>query len=304
MWSVPSSPMSVLLSWPMAEASTVSWRALVHETAALLGDASEARWICEEVSGCRGAEWFGLLDSPAGTRAVARLDALVARRQAGEPLQYVLGAWPFRHLELFVDQRVLIPRPETEVVVGHALDLLRPLISASRPVVAADLGTGSGAIALSLVSELPLGSAEVWATDVSTDALDVARANLAGIGRRGVGVRLALGSWFDALPAALLGTFDVIVSNPPYVLVDDLRLDASVAEWEPGLALFGGPDGLDAVRVLVSGAQAWLRPGGSLVVEIGSGQGPAVRALALAAGFNHVDIRPDLSGHDRALIAR
>jgi release factor glutamine methyltransferase len=224
----------------------------------------------------------------------------VSRRRAGEPLQYVLGSWGFRHLDLLVDRRVLIPRPETELVVDEALTLAAEL---GPPLLIADLGTGSGAIALALAQELPLGAAEVWATDRSTGALDVARANLAGLGRAAVHVRIAQGDWFGALPADREGRFDLIVSNPPYVADAEVLPDA-VAAWEPAGALRAGPDGLDAVRILVAGATTWLRPGGALVVEIGAGQGPSSAALAVAAGLGAVTVRADLAGRDRVLTAR
>ncbi len=147
-----------------------------------------------------GIELMLGLDEPATVRGVARLDAMVARRSTGEPLQYVLGRWGFRLLDLMIDRRVLIPRPETEIVAERALDELRRLDPDDIPVVV-DLGTGSGAIGLSLAREH--GSAEVWITDVSTDALDVARANLAGLGRHGSRVRAVEGSWFEPLPVEL-----------------------------------------------------------------------------------------------------
>jgi release factor glutamine methyltransferase len=161
----------------------------------------------------------------------------------------------------------------------------------------ADLGTGSGAIGLSLAVELPLVGTTVWITDVSDDALDVARANLAGIGRAAVNVRVAAGSWFDALPADV--ELDVIVSNPPYVADGSALLDASVRDWEPAGALFAGPDGLDAIRLLVSGAPRHLRPGGWLVLEHGLDQGPAVRSLLEMAGYDAIETRVDLAGHER-----
>jgi release factor glutamine methyltransferase len=287
----------------VTEGATASWRQLWIETTARLGGgpeaANEARWLCQEVSGSAGPEWALGLDAAAAQRAVARLDALVARRLAGEPLQYVLGSWGFRQLDLFVDGRVLIPRPETEGVVDVALELLA---GRERPLVVADLGTGSGAIALSLARELPLTGVEIWATDASADALDVARANLAGLGREAVNVRLAEGNWFDALPDSLQGRLDLIVSNPPYVATGD-DLPAAVRDWEPVEALFAGADGLDALRVLVAGAAVWLRPGGSLVVEIGTGQGGVAVALAEEAGLVAVVVRPDLAGRDRVLVA-
>jgi release factor glutamine methyltransferase len=282
---------------------TTSWRRLwIETTAALGGDpeaANEARWLCQEAAGVDGPEWALGLDAAAGARAVARLDAMVARRRAGEPVQYVLGSWAFRHLDLLVDRRVLIPRPETEQVVDVAL---AAVAGRERPLLVADLGTGSGAIALSLAQELPLTGVEIWATDVSSDALDVARANLAGLGRPAANVRLAEGDWFAALPVERRGCFDLVVANPPYVAADD-ELEPAVRDWEPAGALYAGPDGLDAVRVLVAGAASWLRPGGRLVVEIGAGQGEAAVALAEAAGLVDAVVHPDLAGRDRVLAA-
>jgi release factor glutamine methyltransferase len=258
--------------------------------------------LCEEVSGADGAEWADARATRATARQVDRLRALVARRRAGEPLQYVIGAWPFRGLTLMVDRRVLIPRPETEEVVGVALELaaiaLRP-----GPHTIVDLGTGSGAIALSLVAELPLGSAAVWATDMSKDALDVARANLAGIGRAAAHVRLAQGHWYEALDDRLRASIDLVVSNPPYVAAGE-PLPEVVRAWEPPLALEGGAHGLDALRIVIGEAGRWLRPDGVLVVEIGATQGPAAAALARAAGLRDVAVRRDMAGHDRVLTAR
>ena len=214
-------------------------------------------------------------------------------------MQYVLGEWSFRHLTLAVDRRVLIPRPETELVAEVAIDLA----AACAPTrVVADLGTGSGAIGLSLAFELPRRGTEVWLTDASREALDVATANLAGIGPAAANVRVAHGSWFDALPDDV--QFDVIVSNPPYVAVGSPDLDDMVGDWEPAAALFAGRDGLDDIRVLANGAPDRLRPGGSLVLEIGSDQRRAVEDLLERAGLVDVEIRPDLSGRDRIATAR
>ena len=286
------------------------------ETTGRLGDRDEARWVVQAASGLDRAGWPLHLDDLAGARAVARLDQMVARRLGGEPLAYVLGSWSFRTVDLLVDRRVLIPRPETELVAEVALAEARRALTLAdadptgagagargRPVRVADLGTGSGAIALSLAAELPLGAAEVWATDVSPDALDVARANLAGLGRRGAQVRLAAGPWFEALPGELAGELAVVVSNPPYVAEHD-DIEAAVVAWEPAGALFAGPDGLDAVRHLVSEASRWVRPGGALVLEIGSAQGEAAAELAHRAGWVEVEVRSDLAGRDRILRAR
>lgn len=274
---------------------TLTWGELWNETTTGL-DRPRARWLCEVASGHDGDEFLAILAHPASERAVAHLDAMLARLADGEPLQYVLGRWGFRHLDLMVDRRVLIPRPETELVVDVALRHARSL---EHPITCADLGTGSGAIGLSLARELPIDGVTVWMTDCSTEALDVARANAAGIGRAAANVRLAHGDWFGALPANLAGHLGVVVSNPPYVGDDDPELEAIVRQWEPAIALFGGTDGLDAIRDLIAESGQWLRPGGWLVVEIGSTHGRRVTELLHAAGFDDVSITADLSGHDR-----
>jgi release factor glutamine methyltransferase len=277
-----------------------TWRQLLTGTAEVLGDVSEARWLCQEASGLEGAEWVLGLDQAATQGGVARLDAMVARRRGGEPLQYVLGHWAFRRLDLLVDRRVLIPRPETELVAEVALGLAS---GQPDPLVIADLGTGSGAIALALADELFPRPVTIWACETEADALDVARANLAGIGRAGTTVRMAWGSWFGALPPELAGRLALVVSNPPYLAEGDPAVETSVWEWEPSSALFAGADGLDALRAIIAGAPAWLRPGGALVCEIGAAQGAAVSALAADAGLGDIEVRPDLAGLDRILVA-
>lgn len=271
-------------------------RAAWDETTALVGSRHEARWLLEVACSLDGAEFDTHLNDGLTERMVAHLDAMVARYRAGEPLQYVLGRWQFRYLDLAIDRRVLIPRPETELVAEVAIELARSC--SPRRVV--DLGTGSGAIGLSLAAELPLDDTEVWLTDVSTDALDVARANLAGIGRAARNVRVAHGDWFAALPREL--RFEVIVSNPPYVATDDPALDASVRDWEPSAALFAGDDGLDDYRRIIADAPDHLADGGWLILEIGSTQSDTVRAL-LADRFVNIEIRPDLAGRPRIAIA-
>lgn len=283
----------------MTDDDTVTVRELIGQTASVLGNRHEARWLVEVATALDGAELDAALDEPVTVRMVQHLDSMVARYRSGEPLQYVLGRWSFRHLDLAVDTRVLIPRPETELVAGVAIELARSIEPTRR---VADLGTGSGAIGLAMATELPLAGTEVWITDVSDDALAVARANLAGIGRAARNVRVAAGSWFDALPAG--ERFDVIVSNPPYVAEGSPLLATAVRDWEPAGALFAGPDGLDDVRAIVGGAPERLVDGGWLVLEIGIDQGDAVRGLLAAAGFVDVEIRPDLAGHDRIAIGR
>jgi release factor glutamine methyltransferase len=274
-------------------------RELWRQTGDLLGARHEARWICEVAAALDGPDFDAALDEPMSERMVQHHDAMVARYRAGEPLQYVLGRWSFRRLDLAVDRRVLIPRPETELLVDVALGLLADVESPRRIV---DLGTGSGAIGLAMADELPLDGTEVWLTDASEDAIAVASANLAGIGRAARNVRVAIGDWFDAIPAD--ARFDLVISNPPYVAEGSPLLDGAVAEWEPATALFAGTDGLDAYRVIVPAARHRLVPGGWLVVEIGTDQGASVRALCETAGFSDVDVRPDLAGHDRIVVAR
>jgi len=279
----------------------VTWRTLLNETIEVLGERPQARWICETACGLDGDEFLAELDEPATERMVAQLDAMVARYRAGEPLAYVMGHWSFRTIELMVDRRVLIPRPETEMVAGRALELARGVADQRRVV---DLGTGSGAIGLSLAAELPIMGTEVWLTDYSTDAVDVARANAIGLGRAAANVRVCHGSWFDALPVDVRGEIDVVVSNPPYIADGDPEVAESVLEYEPHTALFAGDDGLDDVRTIARDARDWLRSGGWLVMEIGYQQGDAVKALLEGFGFVDVAIANDLTGRPRIAEAR
>jgi len=287
---------------------TVSWRQLLADAGHRLGGPGspssapvvDARRIVEEASGWDGAELHRRLDEPATERGVAHFDRMVVRRLAGEPLQYVLGRWGFRTLDLALDLRALIPRPETEQVVTEALRELDRMGAGSARVV--DLGTGSGAIALSVAAERE--GTEVWATDVSPDALALARANLAGLGRRrATRVRLVEGDWFAALPSSLAGTVDLVVANPPYVAACE-PLPAEVADWEPTGALVAGPTGLEAIAAIVAEAPGWLAPDAAAVVEIGATQAAAATDLARTAGFSDVEVRPDLAGRPRALVAR
>ncbi|MEA3217286.1 MAG: release factor glutamine methyltransferase [Acidimicrobiia bacterium] len=296
----------------MSDDGTLTWRQIYAEAVDRLAASGaesaemDARRMLEEATGAEGSEWLVVLDDKATERRLAKFDAMVARRQRGEPLQYVLGRWGFRHLDLMVDRRALIPRPETEQVADRALHEVNRLIEAEGVTYAdrlpvADLGTGSGAIGLALASEQPL--IDVWATDISSDALAVARANLAGIGRAGTRVRLAEGSWFEALPPDLLGQLGVIVSNPPYVAADD-PLPREVAEWEPRLALVPGPTGREVIEHLIDTAPGWLRPAGALVVELAPTQAASAVERARAAGYARAESYADLTGRQRVLVAR
>lgn len=276
----------------------LTWRQLWADTAKVLDDRPAARWLCETACGLDGDEFTAALDEPATERMVKHLDEMVGRYRTGEPLAYAMGRWTFRRVELMIDRRVLIPRPETELVAEAAIELARRI----SPRRVADLGTGSGAIGLSMAAELPIDNTEVWLTDASTDALDVARANAAGLGRAAANVRFGQGSWWSALPSELRGTFDVVVSNPPYIAVDDTEVDESVREWEPASALFAGGDGLDDIRAIMTGAREWLKPGGWLVLEIGYRQGDAVLALATECGLVNAEVRNDLAHRPRIVI--
>ena len=220
---------------------------------------------------------------------------LAERRAGGEPLQYVLGTAAFRYLELSVGPGVLVPRPETEVLVERALDRLPP----EGNIV--DVGTGSGAIALAIKQERP--DARVWATDDSSDALRYARLNRKELE---LDVEILRGGLLEALPGSLRGDFDVVVSNPPYVAESETDLVASdVLGHEPDHAVFGGgEDGLSIVSALVSQARHWLRPRGWLVCEIGHGQAAAVVALFEGAGFVDSGVHEDLAGWDRIVEGR
>ena len=332
---------------PLLKAATSQNRHLNPDTA--------SRRILAEISGYETSELLSIWHDPAPELAAARYEQMLQRLQAGEPLQYVLGSWGFRRLDLFLDNRVLIPRPETEIVVEVALNELaarakmlsnqsasqgRATTGTGLPprLLVADLGCGSGAIGLSLAAECP--NAEVICTDISSDALAVTRANLAGIGTAGMRVRLAQGSWYDALekipsphqstaptqnsqaanlpkppqkstanPAqnpqnsSLKGKLDLIVSNPPYI-ADHEQLPEIITAHEPANALYAGPKGTEAILALLNGAPQWLAPGGSIVCEIAPHQAEAATNAAQAAGLTNIKILPDLVNRPRVLRAQ
>ena len=217
---------------------------------------------------------------------LARLEELVARREQREPLAYVLGEWGFRRLTLVVDARVLVPRPETEIVVERCLALVRAI---DRPRVL-DVGTGSGAIALAIADEHP--GALVTGVDFSEDALAVARENAR---RTGLAVASERADLFEGLPA---GPWDLVVSNPPYVAPGEIEsLSPEVREWEPRIALVG--DG--ATQAVARGARAVLREGGGLVLETAEGTATAVAAYLRDLGYAEVAVTEDLTGRDRVV---
>ena len=281
-----------------------TWRPLYEQAVERLGDRRTAQWFVEDAS---GSSWPAALDEPVPAIAREAFLSMLGRREAGEPVQYVLGHWAFRKLDLLVDGRVLIPRPETEVVVEVALAelaLVAPADAEGPHPVVVDLGTGSGAIALSMATERP--DVEVWATDMSREALAVASANLAGLGSQAVGrVRLVQGSWWSALPLELRRSVTLAVANPPYVADGEVaHLPEEVSRWEPRQALVAGPTGLEALEAIVSEAPSWLAGRSALVAEIAPRQSGAAKSLALSAGFSDVAVRNDLAGRERVLVAR
>ena len=280
---------------------------LISELAAALGARHEARFIVEEVAG-PGPARPGTPVSPADAAAIR---SLAGRRAGGEPLQYVLGHWAFRVLDLEVDPRVLIPRPETEQVVEVALGVLAGLGAADPAIV--DAGTGSGAIALSLAVELA-GShpgGRIWGVDRSADALAVARANLERVSSRPDGrmlpVTFAEGSWLDPLPAAMKGGLTMVVSNPPYVAAGEWPDLPPEVRCEPTGALMApdgsdGTPGLGDVEAVLRQSWEWLGRPGAAVIELAPHQAEAAAGLARAMGYLNVEVAPDLAGRPRALI--
>jgi release factor glutamine methyltransferase len=225
-------------------------------------------------------------DAQVEVEAVDRFEELLGRRRRGEPVAYLIGHRPFRALELVVDGRVLIPRPETEGLVEAAVEIL------PADATALDVGTGSGAIALALATERP--DVVVQGIDLSPDAVAVAVRNAADLD---LDVSFTVGDLLEGARPA-----DAVLANLPYV-ERTAELPIDVAEFEPSLALFGGDDGLEVIRRLAAQLAERQWPEWALL-EIGESQGAAVTDLMHAAGFARVEVRPDLSGRDRVVIAR
>ena len=282
-----------------------TWRELWRSTSERLGDPAPTRWLLEEASGADGAALLCRLDEEAGPEATARLESLVRRRLAGEPLQHVLGHWGFRALEVAVDARVLVPRPETESLVTFALRELDRLCG-TRPgghALAVDLGTGSGVIALSLVAER--ANVRVIATDRSAGALEVVASNLSRISAEAAGrVELRRGDWYLALPRDAAGQIDLIVANPPYLAEREWAgLEPAVRDFDPIEALVAGPGGLEAIEAILAGAPAWLTRPGAVLLEIAPDQEGSALELAHDAGFGSAAVEEDLAGRPRVLVA-
>lgn len=260
-----------------------------------------AEWLLSAATGLSRIELYAYHDRPLADDERALLREGVKRRAAGEPLQYVTGEVAFRHIIVKVRPGVLIPRPETEILVDSVLPAIDAAIAERGTALVADICTGSGCIALSIASERP--TTRVVACDLSQVALTVTAENAT---RLGLAERVVVvgGDLFAALDEDLRGQLDVIVSNPPYIPSADVPdLPAEVAGFEPHLALDGGPDGLGVYRRLLAEARTWLRPGGLIGVELDE------RMVNIAAGeavewYEEVRVVRDLTGRDRIVTAR
>jgi len=259
--------------------------------------ATEARWILERATHIAEASRI---------TPVAR--AMAARRAGGEPLQYVLGSWSFRNLELKVDERALIPRPETEQVVEAALERWRRTRPGNGAMSIVELGCGTGAISLSLISELrgETRFGECVMTDLSSETLRLAGENAVALGATGITLRL--GNWFGALSEGLQGSIDLLIANPPYV-PDTQRghLDA-VLDWEPDMALYApasreGIEGFAHVETLITQSRTWLSPGGVLCLEMSEHHVAIAMTLAAQVGLVGVEEIRDLAGMPRGITA-
>jgi release factor glutamine methyltransferase len=256
-------------------------------------DAVDAQWLLAHALGRSTAWLYAHADDAVDNAAAVYFETLVERRVAGEPVAYLTGRRGFWSFELQVTPDTLIPRPETELLVELALTHLPP----DRVLQVADLGTGSGAIALALAHERP--RAQVLATDASPAALDVARANATSLGI--ANIAFAHGDWCAALEQR---RFDLIASNPPYIAAGDPHLALGDLRREPAAALASGVDGLDAIRRIVAGTRLHLVAGGWLLLEHGMEQGDAVRGLLRDAGFVDASTDRDLEGRDRVSSGR
>ncbi len=259
--------------------------------------ARDAVVLARAVLGWDQARWLAHNCDPAPGGFTDAFLHLLTRRATREPVAYILGTREFYGRSFVVSPDVLIPRPETELVIDRALHWLSAGGRPAAPVIV-DVGTGSGCLAVTLALECP--AARIGATDVSPAALEVARANAV---RHGVASRI---EWrHAALAGDLTGGVDLIVANPPYGAEDDrASLAADVRDFEPVVALFAGRDGLDVIRPLVPAAIRALRPGGALIMEIGAGQAPAVEDIVRRAGFEDVVVHADLAGIPRVVVGQ
>ncbi|MDF1819682.1 MAG: peptide chain release factor N(5)-glutamine methyltransferase [Immundisolibacteraceae bacterium] len=266
---------------------------LRHQLQSVAGESAqvEADLLLMTVLDCNRAQLFSAGDEPITAAQHRQLTTLVGRRLQGEPMAYILGKREFWSLDLTVNGATLIPRPETEQLVEIALQEIT-----GEQARVADLGTGSGAIALALASERPHW--QLIATDASQAALEVANGNARALALSNVEFRQ--GEWFVPLAGE---QFDLIISNPPYVAVDDPCLKQGDTAMEPRTALAAGDDGLDDLRQLINGAAEFLHTGGQLLLEHGNDQQAELARLLTTAGWHQIRYYEDLAGHDRCLLA-
>jgi release factor glutamine methyltransferase len=276
--------------WTVRDA--LDWTVEHFERKGIDGPRRSAEWLLSAATGLSRIELYAHFDRPLSEGERAAYRASIERRAAGEPLQYVTGEMPFRHIVLKVRPGVFIPRPETEVLVDEVLTALEGV---EDPIVV-DLCTGSGAIAVSVAHERP--DARVYATEIVPETAEVARENAE---RCGVADRVTVltGDLFGPLPAELRGNVHAVASNPPYIPTPDLAdLPAEVGGFEPRVALDGGADGLETVRRIVADARSWLVPGGALIIETDTST-VKTAVNEMAAWYEGTKAVRDLSGRDR-----
>lgn len=254
-------------------------------------DAREARWLLAQVLQCPPIQLLTAAQREVSVTQEMAYLALRERRRRGEPLAYLLGHWEFWSLDLIITPAVLIPRPETELLVAAAL-YSRPV---ALPQMVVDLGTGSGAVALAIAKERP--NWQVVATDCSPGALDIAQRNARRLGLTNIEFRA--GIWLEPLAGR---RFDLIISNPPYVACHDPHLGD--LQWEPQLALLAGADGRDALSAIATDARSYLVAAGVLALEHGSTQGAWLRAVLTHLNYQEIQTLVDLEDRERVTVAR
>ena len=288
----PPAPPAQKQTWTILE--VLRWTIGRFERQGMASARLDAELLAAQAFGRTRVELYTHFDQPLADPELDAYRALVKRRMAGESVAYILGRKEFWSLDLQVDARVLVPRPDTETLVEQALESLKSMDSEGRALRVADIGTGSGALALALKKERP--GDEVFAVDVSPDALEVARGNAS---RLGLDVTFLHGDLVS--PIAGHGPFDLIASNPPYIPSQDIAGLSPEVRREPLLALDGGEDGLVLVRRLASEARKVLAPRGALAMEIGAGQAALVMEILHDAGYANVGARRDLAGIERVV---
>jgi release factor glutamine methyltransferase len=285
-------------TWTLIE--LINWTKDYLETKGIEKSRLEAELLLADMLGMKRIDLYVSFQRAMSKQELELHKSRVLKRASGAPVQYITGKTSFMGYPIVVDQRVLIPRPETEVLVEEAARFARHTAATN----ALELGTGSGAISIALAKLAP--SLKIVATDISNEALEVALENLRanGVEER---IELVRGDLFDSIGARdSAHSFDLVVSNPPYIAHGDIaRLPKEIRDFEPAPALDGGENGMDVIRRILAAAPEYLKPGGKLFLEIGSGQGKLVEeAIADLEGFAEAEIKQDLAGMDRVLIAR